>query len=133
MPNEPSVAIEIQPQGDVCVLRLQGRFTAGPDPEYVLGKSDKDKVRSFHKVLADLSALSSIGSMGIGFLVGLYTSAMRHADGRFVLAGATPRVREVLSLTRLDTVLPQAADVASGLAALRGEGPLLARDARQAL
>jgi anti-anti-sigma factor len=133
MPNEPTVAIEIQPQGDVCMLRLQGRFTAGPDPDYVLGKSDKDRVRSFHKVLADLSALPSIGSMGIGFLVGLYTSVMRHADGRFVLTGAAPRVREVLSLTRLDTVLPQAVDVTSGLVALRGEGPLLARDARQAL
>ena len=115
------------------MLRLQGRFTAGPDPDYVLGKSDKDRVRSFHKVLADLSALPSIGSMGIGFLVGLYTSVMRHADGRFVLTGAAPRVREVLSLTRLDTVLPQAVDVTSGLVALRGEGPLLARDARQAL
>ncbi len=129
MPNEPSVAIEIQPQGDVCVLHLQGRFTAGPDPDYVLGKLDKDKVRSFHKVLVDLSALASIGSMGIGFLVGLYTSVMRHGGGRFVVAGARTRVREVLELTRLDTVLPQAADVTSGLAALRAEEPLLAREA----
>ncbi len=121
MPTEPSAAIEIAPQGDVCVLHLQGRFTAGPDPNYVLGKLDKAKVRSFQRVLVDLSALASIGSMGIGFLVGLYTSVMKNPEGRFVLAGATARVREVLSLMRLDTVIPQAADVASGLAALRGD------------
>ncbi|HLK17792.1 MAG TPA: STAS domain-containing protein [Bryobacteraceae bacterium] len=121
MPAEPSVAIEIAPPGDVCVLRLRGRFTAGPDPDYVLGKLDKAKVRSFPKVLVDLSELSSIGSMGIGFLVGLYTSVMKSPEGRFVMAGATARVREVLALTRLDTVIPQAVDVAAGLAALRAK------------
>jgi anti-anti-sigma factor len=129
---EPSVAIEIQPQGDICVLHLKGRFTAGPDPDYVLAKLDKAKVRGFRKVLVDLGALASIGSMGIGFLVGLYTSVTKNSDGRFVLAGATARVREVLSLTRLDTVIPQAADVAAGLAALRGDAPLLAREAGRA-
>lgn len=123
MPTEPSAAIEIAPQGDVCVLHLRGRFTAGPDPDYVLGKLDKAKVRSFPKVLVDLGALSSIGSMGIGFLVGLYTSVMKSPEGRFVLAGATARVREVLALTRLDTVIPQAVDVAAGLAALRADKP----------
>jgi len=59
--------------------------------------------------------------MGIGFLVGLYTSVMRSPEGRFVLAGATARVREVLALTRLDSVIPQAVDVAAGLAALRAD------------
>jgi anti-anti-sigma factor len=121
MPAEPSVVIEIAPPGDVCVLRLRGRFTAGPDPDYVLGKLDKAKLRSFPNVLVDLSALASIGSMGIGFLVGLYTSVMRSPEGRFVLAGATARVREVLALTRLDSVIPQAVDVAAGLAALRAD------------
>ena len=41
-------------------------------------------------------------------------------DGRFVLVGAQQRVREVLDLTRLSSILPLASDMASGLALLRG-------------
>ena len=69
--------------------------------------------------LHDALPISSIGSMGIGFLVGLYTSVAKNPEGRFVLAGANSRVCEVLSLTRLDTVIPQAADISSGMASLR--------------
>jgi anti-anti-sigma regulatory factor len=43
--------------------------------------------------------------------------------GRFVLAGPNHRVRDVLDLTRLSTVIPVYADEASGLAALRAEAP----------
>ena len=74
-------------------------------------------------VLVDLREVSAIGSMGMGFLVGLYISITKNSAGRFVLAGANSRVREVLSLTRLNTVIPQAADFVSGLAELRGVGP----------
>jgi anti-anti-sigma regulatory factor len=39
--------------------------------------------------------------------------------GRFVLIGANSRVREVLELTRLSTIIPLAADMSSGLAVLQ--------------
>jgi anti-anti-sigma factor len=84
-----------------------------------------------NKVLVDVQAVSYIGSMGIGFLVGLYTSVTKNPEGRFVLAGANARVRDVMRLTRLDTVIPQVADLTSGLVELRGEGRTLARSAKQ--
>jgi anti-anti-sigma factor len=118
MPDSP-VAIEIELQVDVCVVRLKGRFVAGTDRDYVLAKLDEVKIRSCNRVLVDVGAVSSIGSMGIGFLVGLYTSVTK-VGGAFVLTEANSRVRDVLRLTRLDTVIPQAADFSSGLAALQG-------------
>jgi len=62
-----------------------------------------------------------IGSAGIGFILGVYTST-KNLGGRFVLVGIRPRVREVLDLTRVSTIIPLAADFASGLVTLRDEG-----------
>jgi anti-anti-sigma factor len=114
------VVIEIGLQDDVCVVNLKGRFAASVDQSYVLSKLDEIKMRACSRILVDLEAVSSIGSMGVGFLVGLYTSVTKKSEGRFVLTGANSRVCDVLDLMRLDTVIPRAADFSSGLAALRG-------------
>ena len=113
--------VEIQSQGDVYVLRLEGRFLTGADPEYLKAKADEIKSRMCAKMLVDLREVSSMGSTGIGFLVSIYTSVTRNPEGRFVMVGPTPRVREVLDLTRLTSVIRVARDMAAGLAALRSE------------
>ena len=110
--------IEIESQNDVCFLRLKGRFVTVTDPDYLRSKADEVKPPDRSKLLVDLSEVSSIGSTAIGFVVGLYTTITKKADGRFTLAGANSRVREVLDLTRLSTVIPMAADTESALAAL---------------
>jgi anti-anti-sigma factor len=110
--------IEIENRQGVGMLRLKGRFVMATDPDYLRSKTDEIKAQDHLKLLVDLSEVSSICSTEIGFLVDLYTSTTKKAGGRFILAGANPRVREVLNLTRLSTVIPLAADTASGLAAL---------------
>ncbi len=114
--------IEIERQNDVCVLRLAGSLVTGTDPEYLRIKTAEIKSKNCNKVLVDLRELLSIGSTGIGFLVGIYTSVTKSPGGRFVLVSPSRRVREVLDLTRLSTVIPLVSDIASGLAAMRGEG-----------
>ena len=108
--------IELEHQDDVCVVRIRGRFVTGADPEYLRTKTDEIKSRNCTKVLTDLHEMPFIGSTGIGFVVSMYISVTKRAGGRFVLAGANHRVREVFDLTRLSTVIPLAADTASGLA-----------------
>ena len=114
---------ELERHDDVCVLRLTGSLVTGTDPEYLRAKAAEIRSQSCNKLLADLRELLSIGSTGLGFLVGLYTSVTKSSGGRFVLVGANRRVGDVLVLTRLSTVIPMVADVASGLATLRGESP----------
>jgi anti-anti-sigma factor len=82
-------------------------------------KLDEVRKRRRDKVLADFRDVSSIGSTGIGFVVGVYTSVIKLPNGRFVLTGANPRVREVLDLTRLSSIIPLANDLSSGLAMLQ--------------
>jgi anti-anti-sigma factor len=109
--------IEVKQKDEVCLLRCEGRFVAGTDPEYLRVKRDEIKGLNCKKVLADFSDVSDVGSAGIGFIVGVYMST-KNSGGRFVLVGLRPRVREVFDLTRVSTVIPLAADIASGLALL---------------
>lgn len=112
--------VEFENKDEVCILRLKGRFVTGADMTYLRAKADELKNSGSRKVLADFSDVPYIDSTGIAFVVGLYTS-LTNAGGRFVLAAPSPRVREVLELTRLTTVIPVVRDEAAGLAALRAE------------
>ena len=111
--------IELQQQDDVFILRFQGRIATGADLEYLSTKLEEIRNRRSDKVLADFSGVSSIGSTGLGFVVGVYTSVVKVPGGRFVLVGANHRVREVLDLTRLSTIIPLAEDMKAGLAVLQ--------------
>jgi anti-anti-sigma factor len=110
--------VEFEHQGDVCVLRLHGRFATGQDSGYLRARSDEVKCSGYSKVLADFSQVSYIDSTGIGFLIGIYTSVLKTPNGRFVLANLNRRVREVLELTRLANVIPIYPDVESAFEAL---------------
>ncbi|HTS49499.1 MAG TPA: STAS domain-containing protein [Bryobacteraceae bacterium] len=112
-------SIEIERQGEVCILRCHGSLLAGLDADYVLAKIEDIKQLNCSRVLADFQAVPAIGSTGIAFIVGVYTYIVRISGGRFVVTGAAPMVQRVLEITRLNTVIPLAADLGSGLAVLR--------------
>lgn len=110
--------VEFEHLGDVCVLRMHGRFATGQDSAYLRARTDEVKCSGYSKVLADFSQVSYIDSTGIGFLIGIYTSVIKSANGRFVLANLNRRVREVLELTRLANVIPIFPDFNSAFEAL---------------
>jgi|HubBroStandDraft_3_1064219.scaffolds.fasta_scaffold192882_2 anti-anti-sigma factor len=110
--------IDIERQNDLCIVRCRGRLIAGPDSEYMLSKMDEIKRLNYSMLLVDFREVPAIGSMGVTFIVGLYTSVVRQSSARFVLVGAVPQVRQVLDLTRLSTIIRLAPNVSSGLAAL---------------
>lgn len=112
--------IEVKQKNEVCFLRFEGRFVAGVDPEFLRLKKEEIKRLNCKKVLADFREVCEIGSAGIGFVVGIYVLT-RDLGGRFVLVGVRPRVREIFDVTRVRTIIPLAADIASGLAALSDE------------
>jgi anti-anti-sigma factor len=125
-----TMLIEIEQKDRVCILRCKGRFVAGPEMEYMQTKLDDIKRLACIRVLVDFRDVTSIGSMGVTFIVGVYTSVVRKPGGRFVLAGANGLVQHVLDLTGLSTVIPQSPDVVSGQAALWGEAPMCTPMAR---
>jgi anti-anti-sigma factor len=112
--------IEVSQEDDICLVRCEGRFVTA-NHKYLRAKKHEIIAANSEKVLAEFSEVSDLGSAGIGFIVGVYTST-KNRGGRFVLVGVRPRVREVLDLARVSTVIPLAADMASGLVMLSDEG-----------
>lgn len=66
------------------------------------------------QVVVDVSGIEFVDSMGLGVLVGGHKRARTH-EGRFVVAGPSERLRQLLELTGLDTVLVVVADPAEVL------------------
>lgn len=113
------MVIESEIRGELCILRLKGRFATGADSTYLREKADEVKATGCKKVLADFSDVPYIDSTGIGFVVGVYTSFVRAAGGQFVLCGLNRRVLHVLEITRLTTILQVFQDENAALAALK--------------
>lgn len=67
------------------------------------------------KVVVDLSGVTFLDSTGLGVLVGAVKTRSGH--GSMCLAGPTGLVAKVLSVTRLDQVIPIHADVAAAVSA----------------
>lgn len=103
----------------MCVLRLQGRFVTGSDAPYLRAKLDEIKASGYRKVVADFGDVPYLDSTGISFVVSCYT-ALTNVGGHFALARVSPRVMEVLHLTKLAGVIPNFADEQSAIAALGG-------------
>lgn len=87
---------------DTAVLSCFGRIVAGPEAE-----SLKDAVaREADKrlVMVDLAQVDAIDARGLGLLV--FVQTLGYALGfDLVFTRPTPRVQELLDLTRLDSVL----------------------------
>ena len=111
--------VDFEYRGEVCVLRLHGKFATGQDSAYLRAKTEEIKSSGCTKVLADFSQVSYIDSTGIGFLIGIYTSILKNGSGRFVLANLNRRVREVLELTRIANVIPIYPDETAAFTALQ--------------
>lgn len=90
--------------GSVVVLELTGRLTMGPGSEDLEQKL-KDLIANGERaVLLHCAGVSVIDSQGIKSLVQGVTS-MEKRGGKLKLLKISPRVREVLDLTRLLTVM----------------------------
>jgi len=112
--------VEFEFCGDICVLRLHGRFATGQDSLYLHTKAEELKNSGYVKILADFAGVDYIDSTGIGFLIGIYTSVTKAPNGRFALANANRRVRDVLELTRLAQVIQMYPTEAAAVDALGG-------------
>jgi anti-anti-sigma factor len=121
--------VEFEFQGDICVLRLHGRFATGQDSLYLHTKAEELKGSGYLKILVDFGGVDYVDSTGIGFLIGIYTSVTKSPQGKFALTNANRRVREVLELTRLAQVIQIYPNEAAALEALGPGGKTSASQA----
>lgn len=110
--------IKTRQSGDIAIVDLIGRATIGPSTEHlsnVLRKMLEDGAR---KVLVNLVKTQQIDSSGISIIVRTFVTLGREG-GSLKITGATGRVREVLTVTRLLDAIPNFDDEVAALASFK--------------
>lgn len=95
--------IESRQEGDVVVIRCEGRITLGLATNTLRNLMREALDSGARKLLVDFGGATQLDSTGIGELVG----ALSLANGKGAslrLAQMPPKIRELLRITRLDTV-----------------------------
>ena len=102
--------------GDVAVLKVSGEMTLKHNRSNALHEKVRSLTQQGHrKVVVDLEAVSFVDSSGLGELVQA-SSTVKNQGGALKLASPTRRLREMLVLTRLTSVLGVYDDEAQALA-----------------
>ncbi len=101
--TDQPLQIEFQPRGQTLICKLTGSATM--EICDLLCKRLAEGMRTEPKLLViDLSELEFICSLGLGGIVATHVHARRHG-GKVVLVAPVPAVRELLEVTRLDTLM----------------------------
>lgn len=90
--------------GDVTVLTCSGRMLAG-DETAAFQSHLEDVIRWNPRLVLHLAGVDSIDSGGLGLIVRYMTRA-RNAGGAMTLCAVSPKIDQVLTMTRLRSVLP---------------------------
>jgi anti-anti-sigma factor len=113
--------ISIRKSDDVTIVDLRGSSTLNDGESELLSSHLKKLLASgMHRLLLNLRELTYVDSSGIGILVATYAS-LRRQGGDLKLLSPTDRVRKVLTLFRLQNIIPSFEDEAQALASF---GPL---------
>jgi anti-sigma B factor antagonist len=99
----------------VAIVDCDGRLVFG-DETAALRSQVKDELAEARQVVLNLAHVNYVDSGGLGTLVGLFTSA-RAAGGDIKLAGLTPRVVDLLNITKLATIFEAHKTVEDAVAA----------------
>ena len=84
---------------------LQHRYFSSDPPPTPIDKLPKLLQKGQKKLVLDITGLDYVDSSGIGMLVSCLTNAKK-AGGELKLAGANPRIRRILAMTGVDTMMP---------------------------
>ena len=110
-----TLALEIQHAGAIALVTCSGRIVEGSESTELQREVEAQFEETPHVVL-DLAGIEFIDSSGLGLLVRLMNRA-RLAGGDLRICAASPRLKEILRVTRLDKVLPPHASSGEAIAA----------------
>ena len=113
----------------VLVMDLVGRLTLGPEVEILRSGLLAAVERGERRILLNCNGLTYVDSAGVGELVSAYSAVVR-LGGELKLLKPTGRLREVLQITRLDTLIPVCEDEETAVKAFT---PASTRNAKRTL
>jgi anti-anti-sigma factor len=107
--------VEIRKTGDVVIVDLKGKLTAGLGDQILRDTLDELLAESWKKILLNLSGISFMDSAGVGELVAGLRTAKR-LGARLKLLNASERVQSTLYISKLLPIFELYSDEAEALA-----------------
>jgi anti-anti-sigma factor len=121
--TSPNQAFRIERRGEVAIITPSPDVEKMPDnlmeqaAQMVLAPLRADPPAG---LIFDLSAVDYVGSVFLSFLLRCHKRVKEHGS-EVVVAGASPKARELLHMTALDTLWALYDDVDQALEALTGD------------
>lgn len=94
----------------ISLVELSGKLALGRESQRIESLVDELARESAPRVIFDLTKIDYIDSAGIGLLA-LAAGKMKQAKGALKVVTAEGRVRQMLSLTQMDTIVGLCASV----------------------
>ncbi len=104
----------------ITVLSCSGRFTMGTRLKETESLVDSLVAEGDRKLVLDLTHTEIVDSAGLGVIVHM-SSQLEQVGGAFRISGANERVRNLLSVTHTDSLLPHDADLETSVRQLGGD------------
>lgn len=98
MAHDPELTLDIEVAADTAIVRCRGALTLTSSGRF---RYEVKRLLSEARVVTiDFTELARIDSVGLGTMASLYVSA-RNAGRDLYVVNIGPRIREILSVTRL--------------------------------
>jgi anti-sigma B factor antagonist len=94
---------EISSINGLRLISLIGRLTEKEQSEELIAAFEELLSKGESMVLLELSTLEYVNSSGLNLLIGMLTKA-RNAGGELAICGVSDKVRQLLVMTRLDSI-----------------------------
>jgi anti-sigma B factor antagonist len=118
--------------GDVCVLKLDGKFMAGGDSFFLREKIKNVLSMGIEKLLIDMDGVPYIDSTGVGFLVSSHTS-LKSQGGQLKLLKVKPKILEVFKVMSLLSIFELFEDEEAAMKSFEEPKPATAAPAQPVL
>ncbi len=106
----------------VCVLEVVGRLAPSTAQEELTTRVDDLIASGYNNFLIDLRGVSYISSTGVGSLIECYHHAER-AGGKLKLLNPSQAVRQILAVSRLDSIFDMWTDESAALRSFKATEP----------
>ena len=93
-----------QLESGVAVITISGRLALGGETERLDAAVKGLLEKNVKKFVLDITTLEYADSSGIGMLVSCLTN-VKKAGGELKLVGANPRIKRILNMTGVDSIL----------------------------
>ena len=93
-------------QDDIAIVTVKGMLMGDENTDIFRSEIKNLVGEGTKKIILDFSKLSWINSHGVGALMACYASAS-NIEGEIVLTGVQPKVRQIMTITKVNTLFSE--------------------------